>query len=120
MTASFSQVLIAVCFSVTGELLLKRGMNKVGELAIATLGTALPKMLHTWELFAGFGSIAIGAVFWLAAISRADLSWAYPLLAIGYILVLAFSALFLREHVSLIRWIGVGFIVIGVYLITRS
>lgn len=120
MTTAFFLVLIAVCFSVTGELLLKQGMNRVGMITLASLGTVLPKMFQTWPLYAGLGSIMIGAAFWLTAISRVDLSWAYPLLAIGYILVLIFSALILREPVSLIRWIGALVIVIGVYLITRS
>ena len=113
-------LLIAVCFSVAGELFLKHGMNQVGVLSLASLGTVLPRMLRVWSLYAGFGSIAVGAVFWLAAISRVDLSWAYPLLAIGYVLMLFFSALILREQVSLTRWIGAVVIVVGVYLITRS
>ncbi|MBD3236104.1 MAG: EamA family transporter [Candidatus Eisenbacteria bacterium] len=120
MTGPFLLVATAVCFSVAGELLLKDGMNRVGVIAIATLGTVLPRMLQTWQLYAGFGSILIGATFWLAALSRVDLSWAYPLLAMGYILVLIFSAVFLREPISLIRWVGVGLIVLGVYLVTRS
>lgn len=120
MTLPFFLVLIAVCFSVTGELFLKHGMNHVGILSLASFATVFPKMLRTWSLYAGLGSITIGAGFWLMAISRVDLSWAYPLLAMGYILVMFFSAIVLREPVLPIRWIGAVLIVIGVYLITRS
>jgi multidrug transporter EmrE-like cation transporter len=120
MTTAFMLVFIAVCFSVTGELLLKTGMNQVGVLSLNKFGALIPKMLRTWQLLAGLGAITIGAGFWLMAISRVDLSWAYPLLAMGYILILIFSAIFLREHVTLLRWIGAALIVLGVYLITRS
>lgn len=120
MTTAFLLVLTAVCFSVTGELLLKEGMNRVGILTLSTLGPALGRMLRTWPLYAGLGSVAIGAAFWLAALSRVDLSWAYPLLAIGYVLILLFSTLILREPVSVIRWIGAALIVVGVILVSRS
>jgi len=120
MTTTFLLVLVAVCFSVTGELFLKSGMNIVGAVTWAGLGTLIPRMLRTWRLYAGLASISIGALFWLAAISRADLSWAYPMLAMGYILALLFSAIILGEHVSLLRWIGALVIVVGVILVSRS
>jgi drug/metabolite transporter (DMT)-like permease len=62
----------------------------------------------------------VGAVFWLAVLSRVNLSWAYPMLSLGYILVLLFSALVLREPVSALRWIGALVVVVGVFLITRT
>ncbi len=113
-------VLIAVCFSVTGELLLKSGMNRVGVLSLQNFGPMLQRMIGTWQLYVGLGSIATGAVFWLGAISRADLSWAYPMLATGYILVLAFSTLVLREPLSAARIIGTLLIALGAVLVTRS
>jgi multidrug transporter EmrE-like cation transporter len=113
-------VIIAVCFSVSGEFLLKAGMDRVGVLSLSSLGTTLPRMLGCWHLWIGFGSIGIGAIFWLATLSRADLSWAYPLLAVGYILTLVFAPLILRESVPLVRWAGTLLIVVGIYLISRS
>lgn len=116
----FVLVLVAICFSVTGELFLKAGMNQVGILSFSTFGSDLVRTLTNTRVLSGFASIGVGAIFWLAALSRAQLSWAYPLLALGYILILLFSVLILREHVSTIRWIGAVVIVIGVFLVTRS
>jgi multidrug transporter EmrE-like cation transporter len=113
-------IIIAVCFSVIGEFLLKAGMSRVGILNLSALGSMLPRMIATWQLWLGFGSIGVGAGFWLAAISRADLSWAYPLLAIGYVLTLFLAPLVLREQVSLLRWIGTILIIAGLYLVSRS
>ncbi len=120
MASPLVLVLTAVCFSVTGEFFLSKGMKLVGELSLSTIGSQLPTMLGTWQLWAGFGSIAVGAAFWLAALSRADLSWAYPLLALGYVVTLLLAPLILREQIPMIRWVGGGLIVLGVYLISRS
>jgi len=120
VTTPLILVLVAVAFSVTGEIFLKEGMNRVGVLALGSLPSQIPLMLRTWPLYAGFGSIAVGAIFWLGAISRAELSWAYPLLATGYILMLVFSALVLGEHITPARWIGTALIVLGVILVCGS
>lgn len=120
MTQAFILVFVAVCFSVTGELLLKAGMTQIGVLSFGQLATTVPRMLRQTQLWLGFASIGVGACFWLAAISRVDLSWAYPMLAMGYVLALFFAGLVLHEQVPLIRWIGAAVIVVGVYLISRS
>lgn len=113
-------VAVAVCFSVTGELFLKAGMNEIGAFNLSNLIPTMGKILTHPRILTGFVSIGIGAVFWLAAIARVELSWAYPLLSLGYILVLVLSAVFLGESVSPVRWIGVLVIVVGVILVSRS
>jgi drug/metabolite transporter (DMT)-like permease len=113
-------LLVAICLTVTGELLLKHGMNRIGVLNLTALLPTIPKIVRNPFVLGGFAFIGAGAVFWLAVISRVDLSFAYPMLSLGYILVLLFSALILREPVSGIRWLGAVVICIGVYLITRS
>ncbi len=120
MLSAFLLVLIAVCFSVGGEFFLKAGMDRVGVITLSALSVLIPKMIRTWQLYAGLGLIGTGALFWLAAISRVDLSWAYPMLAMGYLLTLIFAPLLLREQVPLIRWVGALVIVVGIYLISRS
>jgi drug/metabolite transporter (DMT)-like permease len=116
----FLLVLVAVCLTVTGELFLKTGMNRVGPLTLGALPGAVARMAATPPLWIGFAFIACGAAVWLVAISRVPLSWAYPMLSLGYVLVLVFSRLALHEAVAPIRWAGVAVIVAGVYLIFRS
>lgn len=113
-------VLIAIMFSVTGELFLKAGMNEVGVFSFSNFGPTIVRILSTARIWAGFAFIGVGAIFWLAAISRVNLSWAYPMLSLGYILVLLFSSLVLKEPVNAVRWFGAIVICIGVFLVSRS
>jgi drug/metabolite transporter (DMT)-like permease len=113
-------LVVAVLFSVTGELLLKHGMNQIGVLGLSNLLPSLGRMARSPHILGGFASIAVGALFWLAVLSRVDLSFAYPMLSLGYVLVLVFSAVFLKEHVSWVRWMGTLLIIAGVVLISRS
>ena len=57
---------------------------------------------------------------WLAVLSRASLSFAYPFAALTYVLILLFDTFVLDEPVSALRWSGVGFIVVGIFLISRT
>ena len=120
MIQAFVLVLIAMCFSVSGELLLKSGMNQIGLFTWSNLLPTLGRILSHPRIWGGFAFFAVGALFWLAVLSRVNLSWAYPMLSIGYILVLIFSAVVLGEHVSVVRWVGALIICVGIVLVFRS
>ena len=112
--------LVAISFSDTGELMLKSAMNQIGTFSFSNLIPSLGRILTHPRIWAGFGFFILGAFWWLSVLSRVNLSWAYPMLAIGYIVILIFSAVILGEHVSLIRWIGACVIVFGIFLVFRS
>jgi multidrug transporter EmrE-like cation transporter len=116
----FLIVFVAVCFSVTGELFLKHGMSQIGPFGLSDLLPKLRQILTHPSILVGFTSIGVGAVFWLAALARVDLSWAYPILAMGYILAMILSGLFLHEAISPVRWLGAVIIIVGVILVSRS
>ena len=115
-------VLIAVCLTVTGELLLKYGMNQNGalHLGLATIVQDLFRVLTNPFIFFGFGFVFGASIFWLSAISQMNLSVAYPLLSTSYILILIASAVLFGETVTLVRWLGVGVILAGVGMVFWS
>ena len=117
---SFLLVCGAICLTVTGELFLKSGMNRVGPITIHDLVASAARVVQTSQIWTGFGFIGAGALLWLSALSRAQLSWAYPILSLGYVLVLIFSRILLSEPVSWSRWLGTAVIIAGVYLVFRS
>lgn len=75
-------------------------------------------------LWVGFGltCYAISLLFWMAAIARLELSLAYPMLSLSYVLVyiVAVNWPILHEHASWIRTLGILVVILGVVLIARS
>jgi drug/metabolite transporter (DMT)-like permease len=112
-------LMIAICLTVTGEILLKLGMNSV-RAEVGAFSASLPVLLRTfteWRVVLGFVLIFSGALFWLGVISRADFSFAYPLLALSYVVALVPAWLVLGEHVTLNRIIGALVVVAGAVII---
>jgi undecaprenyl phosphate-alpha-L-ara4N flippase subunit ArnF len=75
-------------------------------------------------LWVGFGLACYGLslLFWMSAIARLELSLAYPMLSLSYVLVylVAINWPLLHEQASLVRTLGIVVVVIGVVLIARS
>ena len=120
--STFLLLLIAMSLTVTGELLLKTGMNRHGELNVefsTIIPTAVKLFTSPWVV-GGFAFVFSGALFWLAVLSRWPLSLAYPLLSISYIIGIIASVLFLGEKINLVQLAGVFVIILGVFLISRS
>lgn len=116
MLLIFTLLLTAICLTVTGELLLKAGLDHVGEFSVS-VGSIVATFTE-WRVLLGFGFIFSGALFWMGVISRVDFSFAYPLLALSYVISLIPAHFVLGEHVTLNRIIGASIIVVGVIVIT--
>lgn len=120
--STFGLLMVAMCLTVTGELLLKSGMNRHGVLSVG-FSTLLPtalKLISNPFVVGGFVFVFSGALFWLAVLSRWPLSMAYPLLSISYIIGIIASVVILREKVNSVQIIGVFVIILGVFLVSRS
>ena len=116
-------ILVSVTLAAIAQVTLKMGMNQVtdangGQLALS--GESLKQILTTLLVWVGLGIFAISAVLWLFALSRASLSFAYPFAALGYVIIVAASILFLDEHVPPLGWAGVACIVVGILLVAQG
>lgn len=113
-------LLIAISLTVTGEVLLKLGINQVRD-AVGAFSIAPPVLLRTftdWRIVLGFTLIFSGALFWLGVISRADFSFAYPLLALSYVVGMIPARLILNENVTPNRILGALIVVAGALVIS--
>jgi multidrug transporter EmrE-like cation transporter len=115
-------VLAGVLLNACAQLLLKAGTNRVGEFAfsLANLVPIGSKIALSPYIVGGLGCYVVSVAVWILALSRVPVSVAYPMLSIGYIVnALAAGALF-GESLGAQKMVGIGFIVVGVFLVARS
>lgn len=115
-------IFISVFLAVVGQLLLKTGMLRVGKFSfnISTLVHQYTRILLNPFVIAGLFAFFISMLVWLYVLSRMELSFAYPFVALNYVLILLGSYFLFKETITLHKMIGVVVIVIGVYLISRG
>ncbi|MCL5958068.1 MAG: EamA family transporter [Chloroflexi bacterium] len=118
----FVLIVVTVVLNVVGQMAMKRGMNAVGAISLDV--NKLPAVaLRTFTepyVLLGIAAYGLSSVFWLVILSRVDLSYAYPALSLGYVLIVIISWLLLNESVSASRLIGVLVVCSGVLLVARS
>jgi multidrug transporter EmrE-like cation transporter len=111
-----------VLLNAAAQLFLKAGTNRVGAFSFAldSLVPAGMRLATSPFVIAGLGCYVVSVVVWILGLSRVPVSVAYPLLSVGYI-VNAFAAyLLFGEALAAQKLVGIGFIVIGVFLVARS
>jgi len=115
-------ILFSVAAAVGGQLSLKHGMLKIGYFQpnLQALPAFLIKALTSPFVLLGLAVYFIGALCWLIVLSRVELSWAHPLTAVTYILIVFLSWVIFKEDVGLVRILGVLAIALGVILVARS
>lgn len=123
LVSSLPLVMISVVCGIVGQIALKAGMTQVGQIGASSLAQPtdiLVRVASSPFIIGGLVLYGLGAVSWLAVLSRVPLSLAYPLLAIGYIVIPLLAWLLFRESLSPLRWAGILVIALGVILVTRS
>ena len=118
----FTLLLFNVILSVLGQILLKQGMNQVGEIS-GSFQQMAPKLIQALMnpfVVGGIGGYGSTTLIWLVVLSRIKLSVAYPMISLGYMFSILFSWLLFKEDVPKIRVLGAFVICIGVYLVSMG
>jgi drug/metabolite transporter (DMT)-like permease len=115
-------VVFAILFNVTGQLLLKTGMNQVGQIALSGAGLlqGFLRVAGTPLVLCGLAMYVASAAVWIVLLSRVNLSWAYPLVSVSPAITALFASLFLGEKFSVTRMIGTLIICAGVAVVART
>ena len=118
----FPLILLGVLLNAAAQILLKRGMTHFPDLPLSWEGIApaLPRLATSLPILSALGCYGISVVVWMAVLSKVDVSLAYPMLSIGYLVVLAYGLLFGAEQVGWERISGTFLIGAGVFLLFRS
>jgi multidrug transporter EmrE-like cation transporter len=119
---SLPLILLGVLLNAIAQLLLKQGMLRIGSvgLDLSTLSSVAPKIIASPFVWAGLICYAVSVAAWLVVLSRVDVSYAYPMVGLGYVFATAVAWVVFHENVSLMRVTGMLIICVGVYVIART
>jgi multidrug transporter EmrE-like cation transporter len=115
-------ILLSIVMSSTAHVLLKKGMMTHASNGISSDGVfslVWVVVTNVWVMGGMFLHVS-ALVIWLLALSKVDISFAYPFLALGYVLVSAMAWLWLGEELSQMRIIGLAVIVIGIFILAKA
>ncbi|MEZ4613189.1 MAG: hypothetical protein R2838_23615 [Caldilineaceae bacterium] len=114
-------IALSIAAGVSGQAAIKLGIGR-GAPAGAGNGPVqlVMTILHSPLILLGLGLYALGALAWIAVLGKLDLSYAYPFLALNFVLITLVAQFGLGEVVPLMRWVGVAIICAGIFLIARS
>ncbi len=119
---SFSLLMTGVLLNAGAQLLLKAGTNSVGvfEFTSANIVPVGWKLATEPHIAGGLACYVVSVAVWIMALSRVEVSVAYPLLSVGYVVNAVAAWYLFGEAVTPLRLLGIGIIIIGVCLVARS
>ena len=119
---AFALVLTGVLLNAVAQLALKASVSETGviNLDFQSLLTSAGGLAANLWLWAGLACYAVSVVVWILALSRVDVSIAYPMLSIGYIVNAVAAWQLFGEPMSIGKVTGIGIIIVGVYVLARS
>ena len=124
------EILLICCsiiLSAGAQLLMKAGMLELDGIDMSHMrGDTAAIMMHLYPVVAwvlgGLVLYATSMLSWLAVLTKCELSYAYPLLSLSYVLVYIAAVLWphLHETVSVLKTTGILLVLAGVFLVTRT
>lgn len=119
---NFGLILLGVLLNAAGQLALKQGARILGPISLTLADTWAAGLSAALNPFIWLGLLCyvISVAVWIVALSRVDVSLAYPMLSIGYIVTAVAAATLFGEDLNPTRIAGIVVIILGVVLISRS
>ena len=123
MTAiALALVLTGVLLNATAQLLIKAGAETAGHFAF-TAGNLWRAGLHfalQWQILLGLACYAVSVVVWILALTRVQVSVAYPMLSLGYVVTALAAWWLFGEALTVQKLLGIAVIIAGVVIMARS
>ena len=120
--ATFALILTGVMLNAAAQLLLKAGVQPLGVLSVGW-GNLLPttlQVLRQWPIVAGLACYVVSVGVWIVGLSRVEVSLAYPMLSLGYVVNALLAWWLFGEALGPMRWGGMMLILAGVFVMSRS
>lgn len=115
-------ILGTIVFTVYGQLMLKWRIEKYGNLPpiVKDKIIFLIQLLFDPLIFSGFISAFLASLFWMGAMTKFDISYAYPFMSASFLLVFLLSIILFQEPVTVHKVVGLSFIVLGIIITSQS
>jgi multidrug transporter EmrE-like cation transporter len=110
----FTVAVFSIALGATGQFLFRLGMLHYGKVTVTGIWGQLGSIIFTPTIFLGFSCFGVSSILWLVVISRWELSYAYPLVALGYVLVILYGTFLLQENLTLPKIAGSVLILAGI------
>jgi multidrug transporter EmrE-like cation transporter len=112
-------IFVSILLSACGQVAMKLGASSLAGKSDLFLLKILQYITNV-PIVVGLSLYGISAFVWIAAIERVQLSYAYPMAALGYVLVAILSVFLFQEPMSATRMAGLAIIIIGVIVLAQS
>lgn len=122
MAKSLPLIFTGVLLNAIAQLALKQGMRQIGqfEFTPAILWDMAWRIALNYYVIFGLTCYVVSVAFWLLALSRVDVGFAYPMLSVGYIVTAVAAYYVFGEDLTPIRIAGIAVIMVGVFMISRT
>jgi multidrug transporter EmrE-like cation transporter len=119
---SLALIMMGVLLNASAQLLLKAGTNAVGHFEFSAQNIVPIGMKLAFEphIAGGVACYVVSVVVWILGLSRVEVSIAYPMLSIGYVLNAVAAWYLFGESLTAQKLVGIAFIIMGVFLVARS
>lgn len=111
-------IFATIALTLYGQLVIKWQVGRAGAMPEATTDKLLflsGLVLNPWVL-SGFAAAFLASVCWMATLTKFQLSFAYPFMSLTFVGVLLASAFLFSEALTPAKWIGMGFLVVGIII----
>jgi multidrug transporter EmrE-like cation transporter len=118
----FALILTGVLLNAFAQLLLKGGVRQLGhfDFSLQNAWPVATSLATNWPIIGGLSCYVVSVVVWILALSRVEVSIAYPMLSIGYVVNAILAYWLFGEAVGPQRLAGIAVIIIGVIIVAKS
>lgn len=119
---SFALIFAGVMLNAAAQILLKAGTNAIGHFEFSA-ANILPigwKLATEWHIIVALSCYVISVLVWILALSRVQVSIAYPMISLGYVVGAVAAWWLFDEALNPAKLVGIGVIILGVVIISRA
>lgn len=120
--ASYFYIFLTIAFTVYGQIVLKWQMLGVGDFPENSSDKILfliQLLINPWVI-SGFFAAFLASLAWMAAMTKLELSHAYPFMSLNFVFVIVLSSLLFHETITPLKLIGLGLIILGIVVGSRG